>query len=99
MDTVIVFPEPGNLKKIARELTDLADRPLDVEYVMWPEPGFRISQELYAKFSAARGDEVRPDVEEVEEAEETVEVTEAAEEPVKRKPGRPKKVQEGDNAN
>jgi hypothetical protein len=78
--TVIVHPEPPeNQKPLAQELLALADKPSDVEFVMWPEPGFRIPEDLFAKFLRARTKVENPpeDTEPVE--------------PVKRKPGRPKK--------
>lgn len=87
--TVIIHPEPPeNQKAMAQELLALADDFRDVEYVMWPEPGFRIPDELFAKFLKARTPKSEP-VAEVPEPEAAAES-----EPVKRKPGRPKK-QEG----
>jgi hypothetical protein len=81
MTTVRIIPEPGELKKIAKELFALADDPRDVEYVSWPQASFKVSEELGARFVASR---------------ETAPVEDAPVEPVKRKPGRPKKVQEED---
>lgn len=81
--TVIVHPEPPeNQKLMAKELLALADDFRDVEFVMWPEPGFRIPEDLFAKFLKSRTpkSEPAPEVQVVEESE-----------PVKRKPGRPKK--------
>lgn len=49
--TVIVHPEPGFEKVIAQELLALADSPYQVEYVMWPKPGFRVPEWLYEVFS------------------------------------------------
>ena len=94
MDTVIIHPEPASeLKNLAKELLALADKGSDVEYIMWPESGFRIPEELFAKFVAGRAKNhpVPEPTEPVVEATEPEEVTE----PVKRKPGRPKKIQEG----
>lgn len=76
--TVLIFPEPGNTKKIARTLLDLADKASDVEFVLWPQEGFRVPEELALKFEGLFEPEVAEQVTEVEE-------------PVKRKPGRPKK--------
>lgn len=82
MDTVIIHPVPATeLKNLAKELLALADNPRDVEYVMWPEPGFRVPEDLATKFVAGRGTAV----------EQTEQATEVEEVPVRRKPGRPKK--------
>lgn len=78
MGTVTIVPEHGELKKIAQQLLALADDRKDVDYVMWPEPGFRVPEELANKFVALR--------KEVPATE-----AEAPVEPVRRKPGRPKK--------
>jgi hypothetical protein len=90
----MIVPEPGNAKKIAQELLALADNFRDVDYVMWPEPGFRVPEALAAKFVAAHkdGGDVKS---EVPAAEQVAEVSAAVEGPVKRKPGRPKKIQGG----
>ena len=95
MTTVTIVPEPGNLKTIARELLDLAVKPSDVNYVMWPEPGFEVPEELAARFVAARPDtDVEP--EETPQVEQTPAPAEVEEvKPVKRSPGRPKKIQGG----
>lgn len=88
MTTVIIHPEPPeNQKPLAQELLALAGDFRDVEFVMWPEPGFRVPEELYAKFLKNRTES-----EPVPEAVVPEAVVES--EPVKRKPGRPKK-QEG----
>lgn len=93
-----IYPEPGNLKKIAVRLLELADRPQDVEYIMWPEQGFRVPVDLGDRFVAEW-------VQETDSGpghEESVKITVPAapevaksEEPVRRKPGRPKRNQEG----
>lgn len=84
MTTVTIVPEPGNLKVIAKELLALADDSRDVNYVMWPEPGFQVPESLAAKFVAARQGE-------------TVTEGDVVEEPVRPKKavGRPKKIQGG----
>lgn len=89
-EKILIFPEPGNVKVIARLLLDLADKPLDVEYVLWPQEGFRVSEELALKFEA-QFTELLP--EGSEPISESVPVADAVreDEPVKRKPGRPKK--------
>lgn len=84
--TVTIYPEPENVKVIARLLTDLADHNTQVEYVMWPEPGFRVPEHVADKFLALWDDKKST------EGGDTVEDTP---EPVKRKPGRPKKNVEG----
>lgn len=86
VETVIIHPEPPeNQKAMAKELLELADNFRDVEYVMWPEPGFRVPEDLFAKFLKARtstsGSEPEPEADEPK----------VESEPVKRKPGRPKK--------
>ena len=93
MDTLIIFPEPGEQKRIAKELIELAGaHPMQVEYVLWPEPGFRVPVELGDRFVAKRLAEQQGQDEVPAVAEEAVPT---GVEPVKRKPGRPKKVQEG----
>lgn len=87
----MIIPEPGNLKSIAQELLKLADKPTDVDYVMWPEPGFRVPEDLAARFVAGRGEDTVPATEEVPGL--VQEVVEP--QPAPRKPGRPKKIQGG----
>ena len=82
IEKVLIFPEPGMTKLIARKLLDLTDNPTEVEFVLWPQEGFRVPEELALKFEA--------DFNPVKDFEGPVEATEV-EEPVKRKPGRPKK--------
>lgn len=96
----MIVPEPENVKAIARKLLDLADRPLSVEYVMWPEVGFRVPEDLAAKFVEAWESEpaaVGTSMTLTSDAEQGVTAGESyAPEPVpaKRKPGRPKKIVE-----
>lgn len=100
MGTVIVHPEPGFLKDVAQELLSLTANPYDVEYVMWPTPGFRIPEELLEMWESltrpdpATGNDApvgHPNLRALGEGrDEAVRV-----EPVKRKPGRPKKNTEG----
>lgn len=80
----MIVPEHGELKKIAQQLLALADDRKDVDYVMWPEPGFRVPVELAEKFVEFR-DKSKAEVPAAPEVEE------APAEPVKRKPGRPRK--------
>lgn len=94
MTTVIVHPEPPqDMKSLIVELLVLADRATDVEYVMWPEPGLRVPEELFDKFASARTKAVKAKepAKEVQADQVEDEVTK----PVKRAPGRPKKIQEG----
>lgn len=86
----MIFPEPGNVKVIARLLLDLADKPQDVEYVLWPAEGFRVGEDLLLKFEAQF---LYPLAEGKEPISESVPVADVVreDEPVKRKPGRPKK--------
>lgn len=97
MTTVIIHPEPPqDMKSLIQELLGLADRATDVEYVMWPEPGLRVPEELFDRFANMRtskppkSEDSLP-VPEDELPDVPVEVTE----PARRKPGRPKKIQEG----
>lgn len=94
--TVIVHPEPGFEKQIAQELLGLADNPMQVEYVMWPRPGFRVPEELFDRFeqllTTPAVEQSVPDV--VAVADVTAE-PEVVVKPVKRAPGRPKKNVEG----
>jgi hypothetical protein len=95
VDSVIIFPEPGNLKPIAKKLLELAEKRTDVEYVMWPEPGFRVPEELAERFTKIWKNADEP----VEVGTSTVVEGPVPAEPevveVKRRPGRPKKNQEG----
>lgn len=52
MDVVIISPEPGKAKEIGRKLLALADSPNQVHWVTYPETGFQIPLELFAKFDA-----------------------------------------------
>jgi hypothetical protein len=88
--TVIIHPdEPEFLPLIGRELLALADSPYQVEYVMWPKPGFRVPEELFDRWEALGSDTVPESSQTLEP--ETAETSE----PVKRKPGRPRKNTEG----
>lgn len=96
----MIVPEPENVKAIAQRLLTLTDEPLTVEYVMWPEPGFRVPEELAAKFVESWGDDptsAGTAVSVVPSAEQGVTAGESftpESEPAKRKPGRPKKIVE-----
>ena len=82
MTTVIIHPEPPeNMKPLIVELLGLADKASDVEYVMWPEPGLRVPEDVYARFLKTRT--VKPEESPEPEVQEP--------KPVKRAPGRPKK--------
>lgn len=52
VDVVIISPEPGKAKEIGRKLLALADSPNQVHWVTYPETGFQIPLELFAKFDA-----------------------------------------------
>ena len=56
MDVVIITPEPGRQVQIGRKLLDLADHPNQVQWVTYPQAGFQIPLELFARFDAD-GDE------------------------------------------
>lgn len=56
VDVVIITPEPGRQKEIGQQLLALADHPSQVQWVTYPETGFQIPLELFAKFDA-NGDE------------------------------------------
>ena len=94
MDTVIIVPEPGELKSVAKDLLSLAENKMHVEYVMWPETGFRVPESLAEAFIKLRRERGVP-AEPVEAQVRAEAVAEVESEPVKRKPGRPKKVQGG----
>lgn len=49
---MIVVPDPGMAPAIGRLLLDLAEHPRDVQWVSWPEGGFKVSDELFAMFKA-----------------------------------------------
>ena len=80
--SVLIFPEPGNTKLIAQALLALADKASDVEFVLWPQEGFRVPEDLALKFEG----QFKVGEDEVVEETTVVDI-----EPVKRKPGRPKK--------
>ena len=83
---MIVHPDPGFEKVIAQELLALAESPYEVEYVMWPSPGFRVPTALFERWETIGSDTV-PESSQTLEPEPEV--------PAKRKPGRPKKNTEG----
>ena len=89
---VLIFPEKGNTKLIAQQLLLFATHPTEVEYVLWPQEGFRVPEELAMKFEAEFN---MFDAPLVPASDPIVEVAapaaEEVEEPVRRKPGRPKK--------
>lgn len=95
MTTVIIHPEPPqDMKSLIQELYGLTDRRLDVEYVMWPEPGVRVPEELFDKFVSARIKASKVEGSAGQEPSGDAGGEEVTELP-KRKPGRPKKIQEG----
>lgn len=57
MDVVIITPEPGRHKEIGQRLLALADHPNQVQWVTYPETGFQVPLELFARFDA---DEAEP---------------------------------------
>lgn len=63
MDVVIITPEPGRAKEIGQKLLALADNPNQVHWVTYPETGFQIPLELFAKFDADDQDETEPETE------------------------------------
>lgn len=87
---MIVHPDTQELLPvIGRELLALADNVYQVEYVMWPSPGFRVPEELFNRWEALGSISVPESSQTLEpEATETPE-------PAKRKPGRPRKNTEG----
>lgn len=44
--TAAIYPEPRYLSSVARHLLKLAERAQDVEYVSWPQAGFRVTEEV-----------------------------------------------------
>jgi predicted secreted protein len=85
---ITITPEPQAVKWVAQALLSLADHPRDVQMVSRPNRGFRVSEELYAKFQASVG----ADTNSTDSPEPQAKPQTAA---VKRKPGRPRKNQEG----
>lgn len=75
--TVTVYPEPGRFPEIARALLAVADSPRQVVSVSHPRAGFIVPQEVFERFEASQPglDEDAPVVTQ----------------PVKRRPGRPRK--------
>lgn len=56
VDVVIITPEPGRQKEIGQKLLALADHPNQVQWVTYPQTGFQIPLELFAKFDTAEGE-------------------------------------------
>jgi hypothetical protein len=54
---MIVTPEPGSEKFVARALLDLADNPSQVQTVTNPNIAFRVPVELFRRFELAMGAE------------------------------------------
>lgn len=50
VDVVIITPEPGRQKEIGKRLLELADHPHQVHWVTYPQAGFQVPLELFAKF-------------------------------------------------
>lgn len=44
--TAGIYPEPRYLSSVARHLLVLAERAQDVQYVSWPEAGFKVTEEV-----------------------------------------------------
>lgn len=77
MDVIIVSPEKGRHKEIGQQLLALANHPRDVQWVTWPQAGFAVPLELFARFDADGEDGEQP---------------QAAQEPTpRRRRGRPRK--------
>lgn len=53
MDVVTVYPEEGEVVRIAKALLAVADNPRDVQTVSNPRMGFKVPAELFEKFHAA----------------------------------------------
>lgn len=79
---VVITPEHGRVKEIAQVLLKLAAHPNDVQMVSWPAQGFRVSGDLFARFEYFMAGE---------DSAETESEPEVAE-PVKKRPGRPRKI-------
>jgi len=78
---VTVYPEHDNFPAIARALLAAADHPGQVVSVSHPKAGFIVPQEVFLRFQAAVDAKVSS----------TDERAPAQAEPVKRRPGRPRK--------
>lgn len=86
------------MKSLIQEFLYYADKATDVEYVMWPEPGVRVPEELFDRFAKLRTQTPPPSEDPLPDAEAELPdapVVDEVTEPAKRKPGRPKKIQEG----
>lgn len=88
--TVTIYPEEGNFPAIARALLEVADNPSQVRYVSHPRAGFTVSETVYDRFEALMSNQARDT--EAGKAEALAEQpTDTAEQPRKRRPGRPRK--------
>jgi hypothetical protein len=88
-----VFPEPGEVKAVAKLLLALADHPNQVATTLDPTIGFKVPAWLYETFTAVWDQRDREDLELVD-ATAVIPASSGAEEgveSVKRKPGRPRK--------
>lgn len=84
---VTVYPEEGNFPAVAKALLAVADHPYDVVSVSHPRAGFKVSEELFERFEAAG---------QTEESNVAQGAPPGETEPVKRRPGRPRKNVESD---
>jgi len=72
---VTVYPEEDNFPTIAKALLKAADHPSQVRSVSHPRAGFIVPEEVFERFAAGQPSQGNA----------------PAEEPVKRRPGRPRK--------
>lgn len=75
--TVTIYPEEGNFPAVAKALLAVADHPSQVRSVSHPRAGFEVPEEVYNRFEAAQNTDAPS--------------AGAETEPVKRRPGRPRK--------
>jgi hypothetical protein len=87
MAVMTIFPEQSEIKEVAKLLLQLADTPRDVTTTLDPTIGFTIPLWLYELFVETWDLRFAPVTEPEVLAEDGKEVVE----PVKRKPGRPRR--------
>jgi hypothetical protein len=95
-DRMTIFPEAGQVKDVAKLLLELADHPNQVMTTLDPAIGFKIPYWLYELFVQVWDERTGEEIiisgtVTVAASEPEVVEPQIASEPVKRKPGRPRK--------
>jgi len=83
VDLVIIVPEPDRRKEIGQKLLALAENPSQVQWVSWPQAGFKVPAELYRQFSGEPAEPVTANVNLTDNQDASV--------TTRRRPGRPRK--------